>query len=158
MRRRIPVTGGMQRWQILFLLAAAPVSTAFAENLVVDLSNGVVLYISFNDVTDANLSTDGKWIHMADAIARESVQEGSHRKDVVRSENLAEFQHAAISCPMATQIRLPQPLEFPFHAHETRRFRPVPRISTSFILQPWHILRAALCALVNHRQQQIIDF
>ena len=28
----------------------------------------------------------------------------------------------------------------------------------SFILQPWHILLAAICSLVNQRQQQIIDF
>ncbi|MEO1999131.1 MAG: hypothetical protein ABGZ17_28125 [Planctomycetaceae bacterium] len=28
----------------------------------------------------------------------------------------------------------------------------------SFLLEPWHILRATLCGLVNHRQQQIIEF
>ena len=28
----------------------------------------------------------------------------------------------------------------------------------SFILQPWHLLLAAVCGLVNHRQQQIIEF
>jgi len=28
----------------------------------------------------------------------------------------------------------------------------------SFLLTPWHILRAVLCGLVNHRQQQIIEF
>ena len=28
----------------------------------------------------------------------------------------------------------------------------------SFLLQPWHILLAALCAMVNQRQQQIIEF
>lgn len=28
----------------------------------------------------------------------------------------------------------------------------------SFLLQPWHILLAALCGLVNQRQQQIIEF
>ena len=28
----------------------------------------------------------------------------------------------------------------------------------SFILQPWHILLACLCGIVNHRQQQIIEF
>ena len=28
----------------------------------------------------------------------------------------------------------------------------------SFLLQPWHILLAALCGLVNERQQQIIEF
>ncbi|MEO2028084.1 MAG: hypothetical protein ABGZ23_19605 [Fuerstiella sp.] len=28
----------------------------------------------------------------------------------------------------------------------------------SFILQPWHILHAALCGLVNERQQQVIEF
>ena len=28
----------------------------------------------------------------------------------------------------------------------------------SFILQPWHILLAALCGLVNQREQQIIEF
>ena len=28
----------------------------------------------------------------------------------------------------------------------------------SFVLQPWHILLAALCGLVNQRQQQIIEF
>ncbi len=27
-----------------------------------------------------------------------------------------------------------------------------------FLLQPWHILLAALCGLVNQRQQQIIEF
>ncbi|MEO2026956.1 MAG: hypothetical protein ABGZ23_13855 [Fuerstiella sp.] len=26
------------------------------------------------------------------------------------------------------------------------------------LLQPWHILLAALCGLVNERQQQIIEF
>ena len=28
----------------------------------------------------------------------------------------------------------------------------------SFLLQPWHILVAALCGMVNQRQQQIIEF
>lgn len=28
----------------------------------------------------------------------------------------------------------------------------------SFTLQPWYVLFAALCGLVNHRQQQIIEF
>ena len=28
----------------------------------------------------------------------------------------------------------------------------------SFLLQPWHILLAALCGLINERQQQIIEF
>jgi hypothetical protein len=28
----------------------------------------------------------------------------------------------------------------------------------SFLLQPWHILVAALCGMVNERQQQIIEF
>ncbi len=28
----------------------------------------------------------------------------------------------------------------------------------SFVLQPWHILLAALCGMVNERQQQIIEF
>ncbi|MEO2014443.1 MAG: hypothetical protein ABGZ53_08705 [Fuerstiella sp.] len=28
----------------------------------------------------------------------------------------------------------------------------------SFLLQPWHILLAALCDMVNERQQQIIQF
>ncbi len=28
----------------------------------------------------------------------------------------------------------------------------------SFILQPWHIMLAVLCGLVNKRQQQIIEF
>ena len=28
----------------------------------------------------------------------------------------------------------------------------------SFLLRPWHILLAALCVMVNHRQQQIIAF
>ena len=28
----------------------------------------------------------------------------------------------------------------------------------SFLLQPWHILLATICGLVNHRQQQIIEF
>jgi hypothetical protein len=28
----------------------------------------------------------------------------------------------------------------------------------SFLLQPWHILLAALCGMVNERQQQIIEF
>ncbi|MEO1999274.1 MAG: hypothetical protein ABGZ17_28855, partial [Planctomycetaceae bacterium] len=28
----------------------------------------------------------------------------------------------------------------------------------SFLLQPWHILLAALCGMVNERQQQIIQF
>ena len=28
----------------------------------------------------------------------------------------------------------------------------------SFLLQPWHILLAALCGMVNQRQQQIIEF
>ena len=28
----------------------------------------------------------------------------------------------------------------------------------SFLLEPWHILLAAICGLVNHRQQQIIEF
>ena len=28
----------------------------------------------------------------------------------------------------------------------------------SFLLTPWHILLAVLCGLVNHRQQQIIEF
>ena len=28
----------------------------------------------------------------------------------------------------------------------------------SFILQPWHILLASICGLVNQRQQQIIEF
>ena len=28
----------------------------------------------------------------------------------------------------------------------------------SFLLTPWHILLAALCGLVNQRQQQIIQF
>ena len=28
----------------------------------------------------------------------------------------------------------------------------------SFLLQPWHILLAALCGLVNQRQQRIIEF
>ena len=28
----------------------------------------------------------------------------------------------------------------------------------SFLLQPWHILLACLCSLVNQRQQQIIEF
>ena len=27
-----------------------------------------------------------------------------------------------------------------------------------FLLQPWHILLAALCGMVNERQQQIIEF
>jgi putative transposase len=27
----------------------------------------------------------------------------------------------------------------------------------SFLLEPWHILLATLCGLVNHRQQQIIE-
>jgi len=27
-----------------------------------------------------------------------------------------------------------------------------------FLLQPWHIMLAALCGLVNQRQQQIIEF
>jgi len=28
----------------------------------------------------------------------------------------------------------------------------------SFLLQPWHILLSVLCGMVNHRQQQIIEF
>ena len=28
----------------------------------------------------------------------------------------------------------------------------------SFLFQPWHILLAALCGMVNERQQQIIQF
>ena len=28
----------------------------------------------------------------------------------------------------------------------------------NFILQPWHILLAILCGMVNKRQQQIIEF
>jgi hypothetical protein len=28
----------------------------------------------------------------------------------------------------------------------------------SFLLTPWHILLAVLCGMVNHRQQQIIEF
>ena len=28
----------------------------------------------------------------------------------------------------------------------------------SFILQPWHILLATICGLINQRQQQIIEF
>ncbi|MCP4857967.1 MAG: hypothetical protein GY903_26080, partial [Fuerstiella sp.] len=28
----------------------------------------------------------------------------------------------------------------------------------SSILQPWHILVAALCGMVNERQQQVIEF
>jgi hypothetical protein len=28
----------------------------------------------------------------------------------------------------------------------------------SFLLQTWHILLAVLCAMVNQRQQQIIEF
>ena len=28
----------------------------------------------------------------------------------------------------------------------------------SFVLHPWHILLAALCGMVNQRQQQIIQF
>jgi hypothetical protein len=28
----------------------------------------------------------------------------------------------------------------------------------SFILQPWHVLLAALCGMVKQRQQQIIEF
>ena len=28
----------------------------------------------------------------------------------------------------------------------------------SFLLQPWHILLATICGLVNQRQQQIIEF
>lgn len=28
----------------------------------------------------------------------------------------------------------------------------------SFLLQPWHILLAALCGLVKQRQQQVIEF
>ncbi len=35
------------------------------------------------------------------------------------------------------------------------------RFSTStmsFLLQPWHMLLAALCGMVNQRQQQIIEF
>ena len=28
----------------------------------------------------------------------------------------------------------------------------------SFLLQPWHIMLAAFCGLVNQRQQQIIEF
>jgi hypothetical protein len=28
----------------------------------------------------------------------------------------------------------------------------------SFLLQPWHILVAALCGIVNQRQQQVIEF
>ncbi|HIK93571.1 MAG TPA: hypothetical protein EYG03_16605 [Planctomycetes bacterium] len=27
-----------------------------------------------------------------------------------------------------------------------------------FLLQPWHILVAALCGMVNQRQQQVIEF
>ena len=27
-----------------------------------------------------------------------------------------------------------------------------------FLLQPWHILLAALCGMVNERQQQVIEF
>jgi hypothetical protein len=27
-----------------------------------------------------------------------------------------------------------------------------------FLLRPWHILLAALCGMVNQRQQQIIEF
>ena len=28
----------------------------------------------------------------------------------------------------------------------------------AFLLQPWHILLAALCGLVNQRQQQSVEF
>ena len=28
----------------------------------------------------------------------------------------------------------------------------------AFLFQPWHILLAALCAMVNERKQQIIEF
>ena len=28
----------------------------------------------------------------------------------------------------------------------------------SFLLQPWHMLLAVLCGMVNQRQQQIIEF
>lgn len=44
-----------------------------------------------------------------------------------------------------------------FHlpALETGRF---PAATMSFLLQSWHILLAAICGLLNQRQQQIIEF
>ena len=59
---------------------------------------------------------------------------------------------------MATQFRSPQPLELTHPALEAGQFTPVPGLSMSFILQPWHLLLGAVCSLVNHRQQQIIEF
>jgi hypothetical protein len=31
-------------------------------------------------------------------------------------------------------------------------------VTMPFLIAPWHILLAVLCGMVNHRQQQIIEF
>lgn len=70
------------------------------------MSRGLVFHASFDDVTDANLSTDDGWIHTADTIARETVQEGNHRRDVSIVKGAGRFGDALRFSAVSKQVLL----------------------------------------------------
>jgi hypothetical protein len=73
----------------------------------------------------------------------------------VGSKNSAELQ-VTFSTGVATAwILTSQPLDF---SRQPRKLAIFLAPTMSFILQPWHILLATICGLVNQRQQQIIEF
>lgn len=85
---------------------AVAATTASAEPPVVDVSRGVVFYASFDDVTDANLSTDDGSIHTADTLERKSVRKGNHRNDVTIVKGAGRFGDALRFKDVSKQVLL----------------------------------------------------
>ncbi|MEZ6055502.1 MAG: hypothetical protein R3C01_02240 [Planctomycetaceae bacterium] len=73
----------------------------------------------------------------------------------VGSKDSAELQLPHFAGVGTGQIVGSQPLDFVGRPGEDGSFS-VPNMSC--ILQPWHILLAILCGLVQQRQQQVIEF
>lgn len=91
MKSQAHAKGRTFRWPLFFLLVAALMAKASAQDTTVDLSKGLVFYASFDDDTDADLSADDGRIHTADTLARESVQERNHRTDVTIVKGAGRF-------------------------------------------------------------------
>ena len=106
MRRRPHVTDGTTLWQICLLFLAVLMSTVSADDSTNSLSQGLVFYASFDDGTDANLSTDSGWIHTADSMARKTVQQGNHRKDVTVAKGAGRFGDSLRFTAVSRQVLL----------------------------------------------------
>ena len=106
MRRHRYATAHVSRWRTALLIFAVVATTASAEPPAIDLSKGIVFYAGFDDVTDANLSTDAGFIYTADTLERKSVRKGNHRNNVTIVKGVGRFGDALRFKDVSKQVLL----------------------------------------------------